>query len=63
MKWPNPRTILAFAVFLGILGFTIGGIIAALNGRHDAEAVAPFATLLGTIVGGVTGYEIGKGRE
>ena len=63
MKWPSSRTILALAVLLGIFGFVIGGVIAALDGRHDNEAVAAVGALLGTIVGGLTGYEFGKRGE
>lgn len=61
MKWPTPRTILALTVFLGILGFGIGGVIAAFQERSvGTEEIAALAALLGAIAGGVVGYEAGK---
>jgi outer membrane lipoprotein SlyB len=54
MKWSNPRTLLALAVILGIGGFVVGGIIAAVQGRSaGAEEIAAVGVLMGTIVGAV----------
>jgi membrane associated rhomboid family serine protease len=53
----TPRSVLAAAVFVGVAGFTIGGVIAAVNGNGDAASNAAVAALLGTIVGALVAKE------
>lgn len=53
----TPRNVLAAAVFVGVAGFTVGGIIAALNGNADAASNSAVAALLGTIVGALVAKE------
>lgn len=65
MNFPEePKSYLGIALVLGIAGFSIGGVVAAVKGTGpDAAMVASIATLLAALAGGLVGNEIARGKK
>lgn len=65
MNFPEePKSYLGLALILGIAGFSLGGIIAAIKGTGpDAAMVASIATLLAALAGGLVGNEIARNKK